>query len=431
MFLMKPKAVLQSHNFIESFDHISNIGRGFYSIYQIDISKEIDQFYFDTTMVNDDNLCLVEFVLTAYRDGPIDEEGKKCIRQAMDYFVEKNKKLIIRFCYDIKGEAVVSEPDYFSIIRDHMLTAGNILASYSKRILVVQGLFIGSWGEMHSGKYSDVEDIKMLYQAARTAFPEYIPLALRRPDYMRFFIDRRNYTMGNYRNLTLFNDAIFGSLTDMNTYAVEKVRYPAWIELNSREEEIKFLAPILDVAPYGGEVVGGDDFRDPVVIVDEFRKMHLTYLNRQHEQKILNRFRNMPMPEEFVPEKYEMNLFDYLQEFMGYRMVVRSASLDKKAKELSVVVENVGFADMYEPATCQLELSRERELLYVIDCPISPNKWKAGKKTILKFNVEDKIGWEMDLVIRVKFTNYDCDMEWANEFSDKHAVKLGRIASMR
>ena len=95
-------------------------------------------------------------------------------------------------------------------------------------------------------------------------------------------------------------------------------------------------------------------------VMDDLRKMHVTYLNSMHDQKLLDRWKAQTM-------KWNgsmISVYDYIGLHLGYRFIVRDATwtavektvpggglrkhfMGKKEKFLEVTVENSGFANLY------------------------------------------------------------------------------------
>ena len=49
-----------------------------------------------------------------------------------------------------------------SLIETHMEQIGDIVLKYAEDILVIQGIFVGNWGEMHGSKFLDIRDMREL-----------------------------------------------------------------------------------------------------------------------------------------------------------------------------------------------------------------------------------------------------------------------------
>lgn len=106
--------------------------------------------------------------------------------------------------------------------------------------------------------------------------------------------------------------------------------------------------------------------------MDDLRKMHVTYLNSMHDQKLLDQWKAQTM-------KWNgsmISVYDYIGLHLGYRFIVRDASwtaavktaqggglrkpfMGKKEKFLEVTVENSGFANLYEEAECVILIEKK------------------------------------------------------------------------
>ena len=107
-------------------------------------------------------LSLVEFNLAGYRDRELDETALDNIRQVLERFSGTKLSVIVRFLYDWDGLGLEKEPDDIAIILQHMKQAGAILNEYEDIIYTTQGIFVGSWAEMHHSKYLSAEDMTKL-----------------------------------------------------------------------------------------------------------------------------------------------------------------------------------------------------------------------------------------------------------------------------
>ena len=112
-----------------------------------------------------------------------------------------------------------NEPSSIKIVKSHMKQLGSIICEHMSKkeslpgkILVHQGLFVGSWGEMHGSKFLSEARMKELSDTFLEATKGSCPIAVRKPVQLRQLSCQK--TASNI-NFTLFNDAIFGSETDL------------------------------------------------------------------------------------------------------------------------------------------------------------------------------------------------------------------------
>ena len=108
------------------------------------------------------------------------------LKEVFDVFVSRGMHMIIRAAYDNAGLGMTKEPAQLDIVRTHMKFFGSIFQEYSDYILTVQGLFVGSWGEMHSSKHL-VNDavLRELAETMYKAVDGKCCISVRRPDQYR------------------------------------------------------------------------------------------------------------------------------------------------------------------------------------------------------------------------------------------------------
>ena len=144
---------------------------------------------------------------------------------------------------------------------------------------------------------------------------------------------------------TLFDDALLGSETDCGTFDGEPAR---------REQELQFAEQITLHAPCGGEVIGSEgypDTRTTEQILGHLRRLHVTYLNRQHDPAVLERWKGIRYTGKgaFAGR----SLYDYIGAHLGYRFLVtevqgrqhREAGVSRLSGR--ICVQNLGFAPIY------------------------------------------------------------------------------------
>lgn len=162
---------------------------------------------------------------------------------------------------------------------------GSIFQEYSDYILTVQGLFVGSWGEMHSSKHL-VNDA-MLRELAETMYKAVdgkCCVSVRRPDQYRIL----KGTIPVSR-LALFNDAIGASESDMNTYGCDKNVYEDYTEEEIRRIELRWQSSNVYGVPNGRRSFDSAEKNTPGSdAIKDFEDMHLTYLNSAYDTSQLD-----------------------------------------------------------------------------------------------------------------------------------------------
>lgn len=238
--------------FEESARPLHNPNRGFYRLYAfqitdsaVDYAAQVDSLY---SQDQDTTLALIEINLLEYRAGEISRAGLENIDALFRALSNGGKRLIVRFLYDWESNNLHTEPEELDVILRHMEQLKDILRRYSDDIFILQGLFIGDWGEMHHTRYESAQDLRRLAQKLAEASGAY--LAVRTPAQWRLATqDGADAALA--ARLGLFNDGILGSETDLGTYDMASQGE----QRRSRTEELAFQEELCRSVPNGGEVV--------------------------------------------------------------------------------------------------------------------------------------------------------------------------------
>ncbi len=321
----------------EGTAHLKNPGRGFYHMYSFYVEQDPDTEQLSENLWADDALVHLFFNIGAYRNVPLDDKALKNIDTVMTFFEEKGYDLIIRFAYDSEGKGTESEPHSMSWIARHMADVGPIVKAHAPHILVLQGLFLGSWGEMHGTHYDTPANLKELADTLKYETGGSVTLAVRKPCQWRC-------AFRNKGDAGIYNDGIFGSDTDLGTYAegVTLSIKPEPTKPWTRERELAWQNDMLDGVPNGGEVLKA--INTPGVGLMEalpvLTKMHLTYLNGAYQPEQLSVWKS---EKPLAGIWRDADGLKYIGEHLGYRIVVRDVKLTRY-DGITLTLENVGFA---------------------------------------------------------------------------------------
>ena len=118
--------------------------------------------------------------------------------------------------------------------------------------------------------------------------------------------------------LSLFNDGMLGSETDLGTYGDSDILFSlSGFEKRPRQAEL------CRYVPNGGEVVIDKPYNDFSSAVNDLAHTHVSYLNDIYDDAVLSKWRN---------DTYQrndcfrgMNGYDYIYSHLGYRYVLRSS----------------------------------------------------------------------------------------------------------
>ena len=328
MLFGRSKEKVTRQKFKESKYPVQNPGMGWYRPYLFRLEEEVEEGYLSTVIAEEERLCLVEVDLSFYNSRAISYEGIFHLEQILDFFHRNKKDIMLRFAYDFEGKAFEKEPMMLKLIMSHMKQISEVVKPYAQEILLYQGLFVGSWGEMHSSRYVTDLSIIKLYDAFRAYFGERACLALRTIRYISLVESAR----GKDDYLTLFDDAIYGSETDMATFS----------EGRKEEELDMYIAG--GHCPVGGEVLSGDDS-----ILEEMDRYHLSYLNSLYDQNALLEWESK-------------GLLDEVKRRLGYRFLITDLNVTKCSNHtyLKLCILNLGSGVCPYDLTLEINMGGRR-----------------------------------------------------------------------
>lgn len=445
----------------ESTRALKNPGCGWYHIYTFDLSKE-NFLYIDC---EEEELVLLLIDIHAFRGcEQIPKEALECFSSILTFFEQHDKGIILRIVYDTKGQGMENEPSSIKIVKSHMKQLGSIICEHTSekeslpgKILVHQGLFVGSWGEMHSSKFLSEARMKELSDTFLEATKGSCPIAVRKPVQLRILSCKKTLQDAPNTNLALFNDAIFGSETDLGTYGT--IRKSALSENNerektpwAREDELFWQQSFMQQSFCGGEVLGGmntvsESFGntdhpqrtlDWKQVVEDIAKMHVSYLNSIYSKEVLDDWKT----QRIMWNGEEISEYDYIGRHLGYRFVVtqikiESVSPEKKkqtqsdtqnqisASVITFTIKNTGFANMCEEAVCRLILTENNENIKAFEIKSDPRTWNSGTDTVIECHIPKEV-WtqksqQTKLFLQLTRKRDGRIIEWANEEYDHKA----------
>ena len=323
-----------------------------------------------------------------------------------------------------------------------------------------QGLFVGSWGEMHGSKFLTEARMKELSDTFLEATKGSCPIAVRKPVQLRQLSCQKNESKTNF---TLFNDAIFGSETDLGTYGT--IRQSALPENSerektpwAREDELTWQKTKLQQSFCGGEVLGGMNTvsvssgnkdhpprtLDWKQVVAELAKMHVSYLNSVYSKEVLDDWK----AQRIMWNGEEISEYDYIGRHLGYRFVVTQVKIscvsqEKKKQTQSQISENVitltikntGFANMCEEAACRLILTENNENIKAFEIKSDPRIWNSITDTVIECCIPQEI-WpqqsqQTKLFLQLIRKRDGRIIEWANEEYDHKVGGVPLLTKLR
>ncbi|MGN0399382.1 MAG: DUF4832 domain-containing protein [Blautia sp.] len=355
-----------TESFSESTEILSNPYQGFYHIIGYTLSDDYvptDGFSYQADSYTD-SLALLEINLKNYRTTEIGENGLKQLNDILTAWWQSpfHTKLILRFLYDWDGLALITEPESLNLILTHMDQISPFVNQYRDSVYVMQGIFIGNWGEMHHSRFIDTTSVKTLIQHLNDVIDPSIYLSVRTPAQWRMINDLYNLPAkfpafgaddSLIGRLGLFNDGMLGSESDLGTYgntARRDATSPSY--QGTRKEELEFQNTLCKYVPNGGEVIFNNNLSDLETSVSDLRTMHVSYLNADYDNRVLEKWRNTVWKGNDAFNGCDG--YSYVQAHLGYRYLIRACKIKKSGfinpeLTLSFTLQNNGFSNTLKP----------------------------------------------------------------------------------
>ena len=232
----------------ESARELDNPYIGWYQLYNYLLTADGS---YDTSEISEQEygpgLVMLQFNLQNFADAPVSEAGLRQLTDILAAWHSTGRQLIVRFLYDWDGNAPEQEPESLSLILEHMSQTAEIVNRHTDCIYILQGIFVGSWGEMHSSNYMNEEDmLTLVHHLASVTNPD-IFLAVRTPEQWRTIAQSaaplsasEAFDGSLAARLSLFNDGFMGSETDLGTYAEADASSPCQASGNASVRRSSF-----------------------------------------------------------------------------------------------------------------------------------------------------------------------------------------------
>lgn len=325
-----------------SGEALVNPGRGWYHIYTFRLGKpDYDQLKW-LPFYEEESLVLVRLDIADFRERELDDKALSFGAAVFAVMKEHQKDVILRVCYDTEGKGMEREPASFSLVLTHIRQMAQLASEYEDVILTAQGLFVGSWGEMHTSHF--LEEKQICCMVERWQEQTLIPLSFRKPCQMRL--------MGEKERIGLYDDALFSTESHMGTFGEKRKDAAEWKEPWCPEDEFSYLHSRREPVFCGGEAVSGGEYSTKETIA-LLKNMQVTYLNCVYDDRRLKEWKEKKLSS-------GESLYSYIGRHLGYRIAVKKVS--RKRDVLSLTLENTGFAPMYEAADLFVEYGDSRIL---------------------------------------------------------------------
>ncbi len=407
----------------ESSQELHDPGRGWYHVYtfRAGSGRPVEEEAWLDESCRQERLALALIDIGDYRACGMPGEALHHIGEILEFFRRNGKQVILRFVYDNEGKGMQREPLTVSMVKRHMEQIGGAIRPYMEDILVLQGIFVGNWGEMHGSKFLDRDSMCGLMDALYRATGGRCFLAVRTPAQWRTVVSG-SAEPGLEERLGLYNDGIFGSETDLGTYGDQTRAQAGENGSWSRAEELDWQEGCMDMTPNGGEILSGQPltgYRQAAVALGQ---MHVSYLNSIYHPDQLEHWKRETVAEAGCWDG--VSGYDYIGRHLGYRFTVRDVT-ERKGKELQVTVENTGFGNLCQEAECFLvtEYGDGRAVLRRLAA--DPREWRCGQESLLRADISESCAPGSRIFLTLKRRADGKVIRFANEGADDRILLGG------
>ena len=355
-----------TETFSESTQPLPNPYCGFYHIIGYTLSDDDTPSPLSACEIDTytEALALLEINLKNYRASKIGERGLAQLNAILAAWAGSphGTRLVLRFLYDWDGAAFATEPNSLDLVLTHMEQIGQAVNRFRDSVYIMQGVFIGNWGEMHHSKFSDADSVKTLIYRLSEVIDPSVYLAVRTPSLWRtvsgLYEPPEKFSFSGADNslvcrLGLFNDGILGSESDLGTYGNTLKRdavSPGY--QGTREEELEFQKKLCRYVPNGGEVVYNNRLSEPEIAASALRTMHVSYLNADYDSRVLEKWKSSVWTGNDA--FHGCDGYTYIKAHLGYRYRIhacemKTAGLIKPVLKLRLTIGNSGFSNTLKP----------------------------------------------------------------------------------
>ncbi|MCX6212868.1 DUF4832 domain-containing protein [Spirosoma sp.] len=334
------------------------------------------------------SLVYRSYRLDTFKNSPISEDFLKKIGQDFSIARQAGIKLILRFAYTEQATTGTCPDQYKicppygdapkAIVLTHINQLSPLLQQHADVIAVLQLGFIGIWGENYFTDYfgdastnglgvvpdSSWQDRNQVLAALLNALPKDRMVQVRTPQIKQRFVygpkapvtsaamkPGDGYRGSDLARIGFHNDCFLASADDYGTFYdvghSSAKRGPATVPLR------RYMAQDSRYTAVGGETC--DDAFSPQNdcapvgrAEQEMALMHYSYLNASYNNEVNNDWQTQ-------------GCMDNIRRRLGYRFVLRSASIPKHIKagqplRVELALANVGYSALYNPRPLQLVL---------------------------------------------------------------------------
>lgn len=289
--------------------------------------------------------------LDEFRQSPLSDTFLQKLRAGFQRARASGIKLILRFSY--------STPDYIpssgapdasiDLVLRHIEQLKPVLQENSDVILVVQGGFIGAWGEGHSSanNLDSRENRARITTALLAALPRNRSIQLRYPQHIQELYSSQltqtsAFKGGNQARTGHHNDCFLANQHDAGTYLVEVRPNHYLTDAATIAKQKDYITKLSPFVPIGGDtcqVTLSEQRTDCPTTLSELALLHWSYLSATWYGGNIDRWKRE-------------GCYNTIAQKLGYRFELISSTLPTQVKPGSefsgtLKIKNVGYASPF------------------------------------------------------------------------------------
>lgn len=351
--------------------------------------------------------------LDRFMDRPISEEKLDLLRESLDTARRRGLKVLLRFAYE-KDMDQAAGPTKETIL-GHLDQLAPVIEENTDVIFVLQAGFVGAWGEWHSsakGLEKNHDTLSEITLKLLEVLPEDRMTQVRVPKYKRWvlgdvsldeytFLDADTAYSGTPLARIGFHNDGFLAYNNCGGTWTEPPQYS-----NPGNPEFDYMTVESAFVPVDGELFWSD-IGNPVDGLRAAIRMRLhhyssfslahSYSEREGKPFSIDAWMRAPLTLEQVTEaklpvsdgyfegtdgaSVPRTAFDYIQDHLGYRLELQSATFPRAVAAGDVLMAEVqlinrGFATLHNPRPVLVVLMKDEECIATFPTEAEPRTWQ-------------------------------------------------------
>jgi hypothetical protein len=387
------------------------------------------------------------FVLDIFKNSALTTDFINKVNSDFSIARSAGVKLVVRFTYTVSVTAGACSEGFIcppygdapkNIVLGHIAQLGPVLTDNADVIACVQMGFIGTWGEQYYTDYfgdaSSNDQGKLLdnnwqdridvLKALLDATPKDVMIQVRYPQIKQRFVyginapvtsaaltETEAFSDSDKARIAYHNDCLLASTDDFGTY--EDYGNSTSPRLTANPTLRAYFAADSKYLVVGGETCSDgyspqNDCEPAGRAEKELSDMHYSFLNVDYNNQVNN-------------DWVTGGCMDNIKKKLGYRLVLKNGTYPTQLQpgeplEVSIALENVGYASPYHARPVQLVLKNtDTQNVIIKEFTTDIRKWFTGAVSLTQsFTLDAPVGeWELFLNLPDKNETIDTRPEYS------------------